>query len=221
MSGILISFDGLDSSGKATQVRRLCDRLTAFKRKFLKIETPDYTTPSGKELKRRLQGKLGDWQNTSWKEKLGYFASNRAEHRAEVVAALQAGNIVVYDRYVPSSLVFMAVEAGDSEPAEAVHAEVERVEYGTNGMPHEDISLFLDVPPEVANRLLSGRKQTLQDEDEYTDALDVQARMYAAYATLAASGRITRIDCMDGDRLLTPDEIGELVWQAIMPKLSS
>lgn len=220
--GVLVSFDGLDSSGKATQVRLFCERLKASGREVLKLETPDYTTPSGQDLKMRLQGKVGDWHNTSWQEKLGYFATNRAEHKEEVLNTLTAGGVVVYDRYVPSSLIFMEVEAGSDEDRKDVHETVESVEYGDNGMPHEVVSIFLDVPPAIALKLLGGRKQQRGDEDEYTDTLEVQQRMYDAYVRVCNEQpqRMKRIICIENGALLSPEAIAETIWHTLEPLLS-
>lgn len=222
MGGALVSFDGLDSSGKATQVNLFVAHLQKAGKRVVRIETPDYTTPSGKQLKLRLQGKLGSWERTSWEEKLGFFAANRMEHKQEVLHTLKTGGVVVYDRYVPSSLVFMEVEAGPGASREHVHKTVERVEYEMNGMPHETLSIFLDVPPSVAKKLLSGRKRKHNDEDEYTDQLEVQQSMYDAYIRLASEQpeRIVRIACMDGERLRTPQQIAQLVWQTVQTKLA-
>src|SRR3990167_8676430 len=108
---MLISFDGLDSSGKATQSRLLCEHLQKKEIQVKKFCTPDYDTPSGKELKLRLQNKIGNWQETPWQEKMEFFAANRKEHRQEVVDAIESGTVVVYDRYVPSSMAFISAEA--------------------------------------------------------------------------------------------------------------
>ncbi|MBI3250526.1 MAG: hypothetical protein HYZ61_01575 [Candidatus Andersenbacteria bacterium] len=213
MAGKLISFDGLDSSGKATQVRLLVERLRAVGQDVLQVETPDYSTPSGKELKARLQGKLGDWMTTPWQDKVRYFATNRVEHKDEVITMLKKGGIVVYDRYVPSSLVFMEIEAKPSERAE-VHATIEQTEYEANGMPHEHLSLFLDVPPQIALKLLGGRKKKRQDDDEYTDQFEVQQKMHEAYIRLASEqpNRVHRIQCVEEGRLLSPKKIAAKIW---------
>src|SRR3989344_3222656 len=136
-TGLLISFDGTDSSGKETQAKRLAARLRAAGYVVHSLTTPDYTTPSGRELKMRLQNMVGNWHQTPWQEKLGYFAANRAEHRQEVIDALAQGEVVIYDRYVPSSLAFITIEARQEDQAvsrtfiqEAVAAE----EYDKNRM---------------------------------------------------------------------------------------
>lgn len=213
MSGILISFDGLDSSGKATQVKFLVERLRAAGKQVLQVETPDYSTPSGQELKLRLQGKLGDWATTPWQEKLAYFADNRAEHKQEVLDMLAAGGVVIYDRYVPSSLVFIEAEAA-TENRKLVHAQVEEEEYVKRGMPRGNLSLFLDVPPHIAHKLLGGRKRKRQDEDEYTDQLAVQQRMHEAYVRLSQEQpeRIKRVECVVQGKLLSPKAIAAKIW---------
>lgn len=222
--GLLISFDGLDSSGKATQTQRLVARLKHKGNIVHQFQTPDYSTPSGQELKMRLQGKLGDWLHTPWEEKMKYFAQNREEHRSEVISALQRGEIVIYDRYVPSSLAFIAVEAFDPQTTgairEKIYDSVRREEYTHRGMPKEHASIFLDVPPRLAVELLEKRKEILRAEDEYTDHLEVQERLYNEYQIINKQDeRMIHIACVSGTALLSPDDISELVWEALIVKI--
>jgi len=226
---MLISFDGLDSTGKATQTKRAVARLKQAGHTVLEFSTPDYTTPLGQELKLRLQGKLGDWKHTPWQEKLRYFAHNRAEHRDAVVAALEAGCIIVYDRYVPSSLAFITVEALPAQEVDLfrkdIYQAIEREEYEIHNMPKEDVSVFLDVPPDIASKLLDYRKKHNQDEDEYTDHLHVQERLYNEYDIMCRQQpeRFCRIHCREDGHILGIDEIAEHVWQSLLtrfPKLA-
>ena len=219
--GLLISFDGVDSSGKETQAKALVDRLRYQGYTVRQFVTPDYSTPSGRDLKLRLQGKKGDWASTSWEEKMRYFANNRAEHKEEVLDALDTGEMVVYDRYVPSSLAFVAIEALLAQEVsiwrEDVYNAVRDYEYGQHKMPREDVSIFLDVPPKVSAELLEKRKEKLQDEDEYTDHLHVQERLYNEYLELlkAMPERFLRIPCLDGNELLPITATQELVWEGL------
>ena len=220
--GLLISFDGLDSSGKATQTKQIIKKLQECDHNVLLLQTPDYDTPSGQELKKRLQNKIGNWQETPWQEKLGYFSNNRAEHKQEVLGALKQGSVVVYDRYIPSSLAFMTIEAleDDSVSREDVHQAVQSEEYDTNGMPKEHISIFLDVPPKVAGALLSKRKVENNDEDEYTDHISVQERLYAEYEVMCAMypERFLRVKCLKDDALLGIEETTQLIWDGLTQK---
>ncbi len=222
--GLLISFDGLDSTGKATQTKRLVDRLRYHGFTVLELRTPDYATESGQDLKRRLQNQDGSWAALPWQEKLRLFAANRAEHREEVIAALAEGTMVVYDRYVPSSMAFIAAEVLPAQKAEVssqdVWEAVEQEEYQVNHMPHEDISIFLDVPPAIGSALLDSRKHARQDADEYTDHLHVQERLYNEYDLMmnAEPERYMRVTCVEGSQLLGIEDVTELVWQSLITK---
>lgn len=221
--GLLISIDGIDSSGKETQVKHLVDRLRFQGFKINTFTTPDYNTKSGQELKKRLQNKIGDWEKTPWQEKLGYFADNRMEHKKEVIEALAKGEIVIYDRYIPSSLAFMAIEAQTEDATierDVVHQTVKEQEYEKNQMPRENASIFLDVDYKIAVSLLEKRKEKLQDEDEYTDHVEVQQKLYSEYDQLYSGEpeHYIRIKCTDGEKLLGITDIAELVWTALLKK---
>lgn len=218
--GQLLSFDGIDSSGKATQAGLLAERLRYVGWRVVSFQTPDYATAVGGRLRHALQDPRA-WRRLTWREKMRLFADNRREHRRDVKTALSRGAVVVYDRYVPSSLTFMVVEAlAPGEVARGrgrIQRAVARLEYEVNEMPHEDASLFLDVPPAVAASLLEQRKALRQDRDEYTDHLRVQERLYNEYDMLHSQGddHYLRIPCMSGVELLPPVAISELVWEAL------
>lgn len=218
--GFLISFDGTDSSGKATQTRQLAERLRFQGFPVLNLQSPDYTTPSGQKLKALFQHP-DEWHTVPWHEKMRLFADNRAEHQEEVIAALGRGDIVIYDRYVPSSMAFITVEAllhDRTADRIAVQKQVMELEYDTNHMPHENISIFLDVPPLISSTLLEKRKVKLQDKDEYTDHIEVQQRLYNEYDLLCHQDphHYVRVSCVVGDELLGVTDIGELVWEQLV-----
>jgi dTMP kinase len=222
--GILIAFDGIDSSGKETQAKLLAQRLRYQGHNVLEFTTPDYNTDSGREIKLRLQNKLDKWEETSWEDKMRLFVRNRSENKDKVIAALKKGEIVIYDRYVGSSLTFFTIDACSPQEINIKRQEIQQkiadTEYVETGMPHEDISIFLDLPPRDAARLLEKRKSNLGDEDEFTDHLEVQERLYNEYDILINQdpNRFLRVKCITGDRLLSVDDIGELVWQGLISR---
>lgn len=224
MRGTLISFDGIDSSGKATQARALAERLRYQGRTVHEFATPDYTTPSGQELKRWLQGKNGDWHALPWPEKMKLFASNRVENRELVTAALERGEVVIYDRYIPSSLAFITIEATAPQEADLkraeIHQAVENLEYTENRMPREDVSVFLDVPVAASAALLEKRKKYREDSDEYTDHIHIMNRLYNEYDILCQKypKRFLRIKAFTGPELLGIDEVAILVWEALIAR---
>lgn len=222
--GLLIAFDGLDSTGKATQTEKLTERLRRHQHTVQQFQSPDYQTPSGRELKARLQNKIGNWATTPWEQKMRLFAANRAEHRAEVIAALSRGEFVVYDRYVASSLAFITVEALHAQETDLyrtqVQAAVTKEEYLRNQMPRENISIFLDVPPTLAINLLEERKELRNDDHEYSDHQHVQERLYNEYDSLCTANpkQYLRIPCVVDQHLLGREEVTELIWEALVQK---
>ncbi len=226
-AGLLIAFDGIDSSGKATQAHLLAERFRYLGKDVHEFTTPDYNTPSGQELKLWLQGKKGNWHALAWQEKAKMFAVNRAEKRERVVSALGRGEIVIYDRYIPSSLAFMTIEGTTPQNADfhrpEIHRAVEQLEYEENSMPREVVSIFLDVPVHVSIALLEKRKQYRKDADEYTDHVHVMERLYNEYDVMCTDDpkRYLRLKITTGTELLAIDDVAELVWEGLKERFGS
>ena len=97
---MLIAFEGLDQSGKETQARQLRARLQAERRIVRAMSFPDYGTPIGQEIQQALAGTREFGPEVM---QLLYVA-NRFEHKARLAHWLDAGDIVVCDRYRASSV---------------------------------------------------------------------------------------------------------------------
>src|SRR5580704_6926065 len=108
--GIFITFEGIDGSGKTTQLRLLADRLRNAGRHVVEA-----VEPGGTEIGRQIRAILLDGRNTQLTpraELLLYFAS-RAQNVAEVIRpALAAGSIVLCDRFTDSTLVYQGCGRG-------------------------------------------------------------------------------------------------------------
>jgi dTMP kinase len=200
--GYFITFEGLDGSGKTTQLRRLAAWLTASGRQVVSLRQPG-STPLGD----RIRGLLLDSRAES---ALGAIApltemalmfADRAQAIAEVIApALAAGQIVLCDRFTDSSEAYQGAgrELG-SERILAVHAAV------CDGL-QPDLTLLL-MPP-LASALARARRrnqrdgaktkegETGGDENRFEREPDeFYARVYAAYEGIAARepGRVVPI----------------------------
>src|SRR5687767_3705156 len=100
--GHLIAFEGLDQSGKQTQAERLLAAFRATGRQAEFVTFPEYTTAIGAEIGRALQGER-DYQPDTLQ--LLYIA-NRFEFRPRILQWLEAGTMVVCDRYLASSIAY-------------------------------------------------------------------------------------------------------------------
>ena len=105
---MFVTFEGLDGSGKTTQVDRLRARLEAEGREVVATREPG-GTPLGEGIRELV---LHGHEMSPWAEAL-LFASARAEHVEEVIRpALERGADVLCDRYVDSSLAYQGIARG-------------------------------------------------------------------------------------------------------------
>jgi dTMP kinase len=165
--GRLIAFEGLDQSGKQTQALRLRQALEAEGLQVVSFDFPDYQTPIGQEIGTALKG--GRAFPPDCLQLL--YVANRCEHRPAIEAALAAGQWVVCDRWVASSIAYGEAQGLDPDWL----GLIQRV------LPPADMTMLLDLAPEVAAQ----RKQ--QHRDAFEQDLDLLGRVRASYLRQAAS----------------------------------
>jgi len=172
--GFLVAFEGLDQSGKQTQAERVRDRVTALGRECRLLSFPDYDTPIGAEISKALHG---DRDYAPDVMQLMYVA-NRYEKRDEIRAALEAGTIIVCDRYLASSIAY---------------GEAQRLDPGwlrdiQKFLPQPDLTVLLDIAPETAVQ----RKAV--NRDRYERDLALLSRVRESYRRQATEGGWLRLD---------------------------
>lgn len=191
-----IVFEGGDASGKSTQARRL-----AWKLEHAGHTVVETFEPGATELGRHIRTLLldGPEEIEPMTEAL-LLAADRAEQVAEVIRpALDRGDTVVADRYVPSSLAYQAIGRG-------LGAEVvEHINRVATGGLEPDVVVVLDVSDEVA----TARREAPGDRLERAGA-EFHAKVRQAYRDLAAERGWALVD---GDG--TEDEVAERVWQVV------
>jgi dTMP kinase len=174
MRGFLIAFEGLDQSGKQTQAERVRDRATALGRECRLLSFPDYQTPIGTEISKALHGERDYAADVM---QLMYVA-NRYEKRGDMKKALEAGTILVCDRYLASSIAY-----GE---AQGLHPgwlrDIQKY------LPQPDLTILLDIAPETAVQ----RKTT--NRDRYERDLALLSRVRESYRRQATQDGWLRLD---------------------------
>jgi dTMP kinase len=148
MTGLFVSLDGLDGTGKSTQCRLLAEWLREQGRTVVQAIDPG-GTPFGQEIRQILLG--GRHELTPACEALLFMAS-RAQLVAQVIRpALEAGAVVVCDRFVTSTLVYQG-HAGGLDVG--LLRDVGRLAVGGDRLDHAGILpqrvYLLDLPVEEA-----------------------------------------------------------------------
>lgn len=173
-AGYLIAFEGLDQSGKQTQTERL---LTALKARGLVVRFlsfPDYDTAIGAEIGRALRG---DHHYPADVMQLLYVA-NRGEHREAVERWLAAGDIVVCDRYLASSVAYGEAHGLDPQWLTTIQQR----------LPPPALTILLDIAPEAS----LARKQI--NRDRFEQDLALLQRVRESYLRQASAATWQRID---------------------------
>ena len=182
MTGVFISFEGVDGVGKTTQVERLRAYVESLGRRAVVTREPG-GTELGRAIRRMLlhgvdaDGADGQSADITPRAEALLFAADRAQHVAAVIRpALGRGDVVITDRYLDSSLAY---QAGGREltPAEIRNLSM----WATDGLLPER-TYPLDMDPRVSHgRLTHG-------EDRMESAGDgFQARTRRAFLDLAAA----------------------------------
>lgn len=171
-SPLFIVLEGIDGAGTTTQTERLCATLVRWGRRARATREPSQG-PIGLLLRQALQGGLavGSGAPLDGGTMALLFAADRRDHlQREIEPALQAGDDVVSDRYLLSSLAYQAEEANRSW-----------VETLARGIRSPHLTILLDVSVEVA----AARRRAAGRITERYDADETQQKVASNYRTLA------------------------------------
>ena len=192
LNGKLIAFEGIDTSGKSTQARRLAKRLTDAGYPVVSTGEPG-GTPIGDSVRSILLSR--EHESLLPFSELLLFIVSRAQNTHEVIApALRAGKTVVASRYRMSSVAYQGYGRGiDLSLIQDLN------EAATCGL-HPHITFLIDIPAEVAVQ----RKTTEKDRIEI-EALEFHRRVRQGFLELVEQD--PNAVAINGDR--SPDEIAE------------
>jgi len=166
--GVLISFEGIDASGKNTQSRMLFDYFKRSGTSCEYISFPDYSTPIGQEIRNFLDHR----REYDLESRHLLYAANRYEHRERIETWIAEGKVVVINRYSESNLAYGAASGLPLEWLVQVESR----------MPKSDYVFYLKLSPELS----AARKK---NRDRYEADLAFLKRVASVYGALAEPGR--------------------------------
>jgi dTMP kinase len=153
-AGKLIAIEGIDGSGKRTQVQLLKAALAARGHQTYTTGFPIYDSWFGKMAGQFLNGDFGPLDQVDPHFAALLYAGDRFEAKPQIMQALAAGQIVLADRYVASNMAHQTARVPAAQRPDFLKW-LEHLEYQIYGLPRESLTIYLRVPPRQAQRLVA------------------------------------------------------------------
>jgi len=223
--GKLIAVEGIDGSGKRTQVEILTLTLKARGHSVYSTGFPQYDSWFGKMVGKFLNGDLGPLDSVDPHFSAMLYAGDRFEAKFKLEAALDSGQILLVDRYIASNLAHQTARVPPAKRSEFLRW-IEHLEYEIYGLPRENLILYLRVPPREAQRLValkSARSYTSAQRDLQEASLRHLEDAAEMYDSLSRSIPWATIQCFDAtrDTMREPEDIAIEVLAAVEGVLAS
>ena len=204
--GIFITFEGMDGSGKTTQMHRLAERLRTMGRTVLVT-----AEPGGPPIAQKIRRIILDASHSEMSpvaEVLLYFASRAQNVDQWIRPALQRGEIVLSDRFTDSSVVYQGIGRGLG--VETI-LELDRI--ACRGLK-PDLTILVDVDAEASLARARARNAAEPHPETRLDdeSMEFHLKVAGAYHSLAAA-EPDRVRVVDGRAPI--DQIEQAVWEVV------
>lgn len=215
-----VVIEGLDGSGKSTQLKLLREHLEkeGISYKYLhfpRLEEGVY----GALIARFLRGEMGPNDQVDPYLVALIFAGDRAEASSMITSWMEEGNLVIVDRYVYSNIAFQCAKLSGADERKRLRDWILDFEFRQNKLPEPDLNLLLHVPIEFTRQQLEkarageDRDYLKGERDIHEEDLGFQERVMKEYLSLQQHvNDLKLIDCTDGlGKMQAPASISELL----------
>jgi dTMP kinase len=228
--GKFIVFEGLDGSGKSTQLNLLVNHLAKKGFEIASFDFPQHGERSAALVDDYLNGKYGTAIEVGpWRASI-FFACDRYDASFKIREWLTEGKIVVCDRYVGSNIGHQGGKIKNNNERKKYISWLLDLEYDIFGIPKPDLNCILRVTPEIAVELSDSRKIKSQQKllrrqsylgekskDMHESDINHQKNALDSYLWAAKTypELFTVIECVEGEKLLLPGIIHDKIWQEV------
>jgi thymidylate kinase/thymidylate synthase ThyX len=222
--GIFIALEGTDGSGKGTQFKLLSEQLQAAGYDVALFDFPQYDQPSSYFVKQYLNGEYGSAEDVGPYTGSLFYALDRYEAANKIREALDAGKIVLANRFTGSNMAHQGTKFANAEQRRGYFIWLDNLEFEMLKIPRPDKSFVLRVPAETAQNLVDqkdGRNYTAKKRDLHEADLQHMQKSVDVYDDLCQlfPKDFARIDCVRGGELLSIDDINKLITEKVSPLL--
>ena len=203
--GYFISFEGVDGSGKSTQIQKLADFLRSLGFDIVVTREPGGSIGGEEIRKLLLQGDVDRW---SAETEILLFTAARRDHLERIILpAMKNGQIVICDRFTDSTRMYQGMRGPKLKKlVDMLDKEV---------IGHDpDLTILIDIDPEIGLRRAKSRKTV---EERFEDfGLELQKKMRKGFLDLSKQFS-NRISVIDG--LQSEDKVSKEICSLVKAKL--
>ena len=220
----LFVVEGVDGSGKSTQIKLLNDYFTQKGHRCEYLHFPRTDAPYfGELIARFLRGEFGSLNEVDpWLVAMLY-AGDRRDASELISGWLKKGSMVLLDRYTYSNIAYQCAKLQDPEEQKALMNWILNLEFNHFGIPRPDLNIFLDVPFSFTEKKLSlsrtgeDRNYLNGTNDIHEGSLAFQRKVREIYLKVSQSdSKLCVVNCSDNrGGTLPPAKIFDLVIQII------
>jgi len=220
MKGKLIIIEsGSDASGKATQTKKLFERLSLEGFDIKKVEFPNYKSDSSALVKMYLNGDFGkNPEDVNPYVSSTFYAVDRyATFKTEWEKDYDSGKVILSDRYTTSNMVHQGAKI--SGPEKDVYLDwLWNLEFELYKLPIPDCVVFLDVPPDISKELMKERVNKItgkEQKDIHESNEEYMTNSYKNSLYIAEKYHWKVINCAEHGKIRSIDEIHEDIYQYV------
>jgi len=220
----LFVIEGVDGSGKSTQIKLLSEFLKkkGYSTGFLHFPRTD-SPYFGEMIARFLRGEFGSLNEVDPYLVALLYAGDRRDASEMIKGWLRDRKIVLLDRYTYSNIAYQCAKIDRISEQDKLMNWILKLEFEHFGIPKPDLNLFLDVPFNFTEKKLrserSGddRKYLKGTRDIHEESLNFQKKVREIYLKLAGTdNRLEVVDCKTDNNLMkSPEMISSLVIRII------
>jgi dTMP kinase len=223
----LFVIEGLDGSGKSTQIKMLKDYFTNIGNKCEYLHFPRTEAPYfGELISRFLRGEFGSLKMVDPYLVAMLYAGDRKDAADQVNNWLKEDKIVLLDRYTYSNVAYQCAKINGEQEREDLMNWILSLEFEHFALPKPDLNIFLDVPFSFTEQKLSAlrkgddRNYLNGTRDIHEENLSFQKKVRDMYIKISTSDRrLAVVDCsFDKDKMLPQEKIFELITELIKKK---
>lgn len=220
--GKLIVLEGLDGSGKSTQIKLLKEKLLVFSKKIVQIKLPDYESDSSALVKMYLNGDFGNKpENVNVYAASVFYASDRyANYNLKWKQDYLSGAIILADRYTTSNMVHQSVKLPQNEWNGYIEW-LNNLEYAKLKIPKPDLVIYLDMPISISQKLMTKRYGDENKKDVHERDLNYLFKCRNAAEYVGKKEGWKKVECANGEIPRTPNEISNDVFNYVLEFLKS